>query len=1041
MTTTLKLQIDTISGSEPMPFPGGKDGQACLADYKYSASRMSSAPNITATLKWHKCLDKEWSQKVFVLYNEERYFVKNTPSSSYDNTSRMYSHSLELVSERAILDSIYFVDISTKQSEDGENPQGDSLSDNSEFSFSGDINEFVVRLNKSLEKSGVGGESGYEAVVDSDIESESKLFEVSNQYVTDALKAAYELYEVPYYFVGKKIHFGNQHVDILTPLEYGADNQLLSISKSNENKQVITKITGTGSERNIQYYYPNPTPKGRLKLGGESKDYYEISNQLTFSENMALDKPFHYKSAFGSLSDGIDITTEENEFNEISVTGLSEAVREFKAVNNIYKFEFSIRSSTNQFPSFIPVTLQMPSGGKYATAKWNDYFISGYATDRTGKEHEIAPSGDNSYIFLEFINPSQPRLDAFIFTLYLSLPNSYVRFSTYSGGYDIISFTDFNAYQAEVLMVESSLTITASDKKKARVYVNPVIYVDNSKIDDPLSLFKNGEVYSGDNRVSYAYIADGSIYLGNLSAGQYKVKMTYTMPSTIGTSQCRVSYNSITSYYWEMGSNGDFVDFDKIGVKPIAGYSPAVGDTIMQEIDYRIDVKPTLMPSEYRRTFGKNRWYLATNASDRGKWYGNIDFENEHDSDHPVEYIYSTDDIYPSIKNAKNKAGQKIDTFIEIAFDQFDNNEVYAEGEERAGEYVHPYFFAKLKKTGDFNLFDSAIESEEMKISFTSGHVAGCEFVIGVDEDGKNPVQVDPITGELVRLYTEEQYGDVLCGRPGQDKPQPQDFQQDTREREVWIALRKDDSTMGVLMPDISGGLAPKGDIHNYVNNGDGSGDTFVILGIQLPEEYIKDAEALLEQEILKYLSENNSEKFSFSLKLSSIYLAEHPEFAKDLTENSRVRLVYDGVTYTMFVNSYSLSVKESSALPEVTITINDEIKVAKKKNKDAYSLITEANLKLVRFEKLTNTISAQILSTNAQSKEILSRLIIVEDNIGDVDIQNLNKLVNTHNRLITTTAQKLNIITNRLEGLDDRMTDVEQKVTIVVIAPDENNS
>jgi hypothetical protein len=49
MTTTLYLYKETSATSvtsKPVEFPGKGDDWASIADYKYSATRMSSAPNI-----------------------------------------------------------------------------------------------------------------------------------------------------------------------------------------------------------------------------------------------------------------------------------------------------------------------------------------------------------------------------------------------------------------------------------------------------------------------------------------------------------------------------------------------------------------------------------------------------------------------------------------------------------------------------------------------------------------------------------------------------------------------------------------------------------------------------------------------------------------------------------------------------------------------------------------------------------------------------------------------------------------------------------
>lgn len=166
-----------------------------------------------------------------------------------------------------------------------------------------------------------------------------------------------------------------------------------------------------------------------------------------------------------------------------------------------------------------------------------------------------------------------------------------------------------------------------------------------------------------------------------------------------------------------------------------------------------------------------------------------------------------------------------------------------------------------------FNLFDHAIDEQEMVISMTSGACGGCEFVIGVDnETQKNLVQVD-VNGNLLR----DEYGDVRCGREGKPSESPQDKQNDTINNEVWIALKKDINTFGTIMPNATNDYKPS------------VGDTFVILHIDLPKAYILAAEEELKEQLVAYMALNNSEKFNFTVSFSRIFFAENPSLPRPI--------------------------------------------------------------------------------------------------------------------------------------------------------------
>ena len=232
-------------------FPNS-DMPAKLGEYTYSAQRMAGTPTLTATLNYPSCLDDLWSGEEFVEFRGEKYYVDQIPTSSKDNKSIMYKHELQFVSERIVLENVYFMDVVTAGA--------DTYHSNStSVKFMGDINEFVGRLNASMTKSGIG----YSVVMDDDITSDSKLVSLDNVYLADALQSIYTIYELPYYFVGKVCHIGYTENVISTPFEYRKG--LVSIKKTNANYKIVNRVTGVGSSDNIPFYYPNDDETGTIE--------------------------------------------------------------------------------------------------------------------------------------------------------------------------------------------------------------------------------------------------------------------------------------------------------------------------------------------------------------------------------------------------------------------------------------------------------------------------------------------------------------------------------------------------------------------------------------------------------------------------------------------------------------------------------------------------------------------------------------------------------------------------------------------------------
>lgn len=243
------LKLDTQRSKVKFP---NADTPAKLGEYTYTAQRMAGTPTLTATLNYPSCLDELWTGEEFVEFRGEKYYIDQVPTSSKDNKSIMYKHELQFVSERIVLENVYFMDVVTAE-------EDTYHSNSTSVKFMGDINEFVGRLNASMAKSGIG----YSVVIDEDITSESKLVSLDSVYLAEALQSIYTIYELPYYFVGKVCHIGYTENVISTPFEY--KKGLVSIKKTNANYKIVNRVTGVGSSDNIPFYYPNDDEKGTIE--------------------------------------------------------------------------------------------------------------------------------------------------------------------------------------------------------------------------------------------------------------------------------------------------------------------------------------------------------------------------------------------------------------------------------------------------------------------------------------------------------------------------------------------------------------------------------------------------------------------------------------------------------------------------------------------------------------------------------------------------------------------------------------------------------
>lgn len=759
-----------------------------LYDFTYDANRMGGAPTITATIMHECCLDNEWDENVFVEFNGEKYFLKNTPTSSKSNTDARFKHELNFVSERVILDNVYFYDIVSADFDDYK-----PVSNSSKFQFSGNIHQLVARFNESLKACGLD----YTVVVDNGINTEDKLLSFDNSFFSNALQEIYNVFELPYYFVGKEIHIGYSSNQITDVLKYGSDNALLSITKQNTNNKIVNRITGVGSSENIPYYYPNDTEKGNIRAIAIP------ANGSSFKDEQI---EIYNASLYGKY---IDLTIDKNKILPSSLLTYTQATVE------ILKKQ---------------VSTDTMNGWEKANVDFDWYF------DKSKKP---------IYVYVE---------------------------------------------------------VTFKLKKGGVVSINPKLYIND--VLKPLSSEVECSFYRSEDDVpTYARFDNGYFNMGYLEEGvwtsMFMYKVFYNKRESISIFLAPETDDNSSNGAWI--SNGKQFNLDELGIRINGEY--IYGDSFYQYRDATGYVNPqtNLMPLIYRDSFGVERFYNAVNDKYEDGTGAYYEFANTYSYGNPKEHIENFDDIKPTIKGATNSKDERIDMFADFAYDNSDNDETKYSEDGGSVEYKHPYFFAKLRAL-DFNLFDHAIENGEMTIAMTSGSCGACEFVIAVNDSQKNTVQVDD-SGNLKR----DSQGNVLFGAP-------QERQNDTTNNEVWIALRKEDSSFGQIMPNSASKLKPV------------AGDTFVILNILLPKEYILQAEKRLEDALIDYMSKNNDELFTFDVNFSRIYLEENRKVLSQLNENSTVIILYNGIEYSLYVSSFSYKMSSNQSLPEIKVTLSDKL-------------------------------------------------------------------------------------------------------------------
>jgi hypothetical protein len=235
------------------------------------------------------------------------------------------------------------------------------------------------------------------------------------------------------------------------------------------------------------------------------------------------------------------------------------------------------------------------------------------------------------------------------------------------------------------------------------------------------------------------------------------------------------------------------------------------------------------------------------------------------------------DDIYPTISGVKDAGGNAIDEIYAV--------EPLNDTVEADGSLAQSYFYVYLYDLG-FNIND-LLTSEDATLSMKTGYCGGIDFKI---------VEASPLSA------TDPYHRDGCRWK---------------------FRLEKDvTSSNNYVIP--SGNVKPK------------KGDKFVLLHILMPESYVTEAEARLEEAARKYLDENSLSKISYSVNLDEIYLANRPVVARALKEAVSMRIVDnelgdmladDGSFYTVkSVQSLVITYKAEQQIPSYQVTLAEKI-------------------------------------------------------------------------------------------------------------------
>ena len=867
-----KLTYDENTGNEIIGLFPSEDNPAIVSSYTYDAKRMGGAPTLTATIYSSEPL--QWKKEEFVEFNGDRFFASYTPNSTKDNSSRMWKSEITFTSRRELLDNTLFFDVVV---DDVDTQDKDRYRSNqTKFTFGGTIYEFVARINSSMSYCGLYRPAdeykGYYVVIDEGyVTDEVKEVSFEDQYLTDVLQLINTTFELDYYWDGNVCHVGKVQHDLTdTPIKYGSSDALVSVSKENANYKIVDMITGYGSSDNLPYYYPNDDEFGEAifdakNIASEHVDV-TLSDYLRYSKYN--DNLVLFKSKDGKYIGNVDI----------SILGISRQT----SPQNLSQ------ADNRQNPT---VTCWIG-----VTCKVN--VIKGQIIDFSKILFDFE--------LLDFIQTKNKITN---------LSSATREINIYTPNHELYKMVSTNTKFGDTCNVEFNEDKTLYINIVAKFTYNCKVFKDSQGITD----FHRADSW----KVSFSGNID--FYLDTNSEYSWKNGDNYIPLDESGIYVNGIDSAKYVEYDYNFGKNDEGIyGFDKI-------YTGTEDDAVQVSVTGRKWIAPSsvLMPSIYRNTEGAERFYYALNNTHKlPSGSGYYEFVNLYKKGNPHQGTVTFDDIKPTINGIVNAEGQLFGEIADVAFDSADSDV-----KDSDGNYIHSYFYIKLHKfNGDFgfDLFAHALASESAKINLIkSNGCPACSFVIynkpsadnskcyncvSVDENG-NLKQVRTDKNDYIFANASDAYEDNL--------------NQDSTQKELWIAVQKDTSTLGIVMPNASAGFKPQ------------KGDLFVITGIKPPKVLVTAAEKRLDDALIKHMSENNPDQFNYSVKFSRIFLQENPDFASKLNENAKISIQIQGdygndgnlISHEVFVSNYSVKV-DSDELAEVEIELVNSLEVTKSDTK-----------------------------------------------------------------------------------------------------------
>lgn len=891
-----------------------------------------------------------FSMQEYVIYNNVKYYLVNPPTvvregmvSNNNDLKGMTKYSFEFYHPMWMLSNFPFSDVAVSSDEEL------YLSQNKTFNWIGNIKDFVAKLNKNLQC------TEWVVVLSPSVSGEmlTKLSEVlsfDNNFISDALKMEYDTWGLSY--IIDSLHEGEYYTDDEKPVDYYSTGKRFVIVIGNPTNEIhdYTEATLTATDLASDGKYYAPTLLS-LEVGKKLsfKSVADGASPLLFSENLQE----------------LDFDTDTSTYIPIVDTKVYVgATMQYAAINVWYNYDespFIFRfgqgvglKNNSRTPRNNKIITRIAGYGSednipygYPQIKWTGDPNWNYTLKNSAGMQEYADSQwcENLVLDANFSNSywsktsPTPKI-----TLTIAdgeavvVANSAVYGNTFgiSGitkgqirtGH--IFFLSYYCYlQNEHEMGGSAGTSEIPSVKVAAGAWTLVSGITTQQgTDDTVTLKPLSEVAIGETIRYKAVVCidlTASFGRGNETATAAEVLETL-QPYTTGG---KAKEGRVGDLEPLMAMSYPIYDGIMGGEKVRLIKHPFTRTHLMPSIyEETVNAKVNPKSSEYDPTIEIVDYYDASGIAPNGAPY-----PNQINLAAPSFEVHSFEDIKPELGEAQIISATPLDKDLKPAT-------VWDDTMDDDGNYVQSYFKIKLPKL-TFDLYACAAITQEMSINMRGGACIGCTFPVQVDWD------------DYKKSFYDSNGNFAPDGSQRDLKKYPK-----SNLAEIEVIVEKETETFGTLMPNVY--QQPK------------EGDSFVILGISLPYEYITAAQKKLDGDMGQYMLENNVHYFDYPLKFDEFFLVKHAVILKQIRPNSVIRFDYAGGTLELFVKQLTIKYGDKP-LPEYSITLTDEIEVVLNQIGQVVEGLTQLGSQVSSLRSLYGTNAINSLFSEIETK--LSRV------------------------------------------------------------------